>query len=101
MGLRRQKPLSPSQKPIVSSPKPLGLSDPYQFKGLGATPFTKRDIKWTPLTAILAAIFVGGPYVMAIVWTVSSGLNVLAAILVVAVIVIVILFLFILYLSRL
>jgi fatty acid desaturase len=101
MGLRRQKPLSPSQKPIVSSPKPLGLSDPYQLKGLGATPFTKRDIKWTPLTAILAAIFVGCPYVVAIVWTASSGLNLLAVILVVAVIVIAILFFLIFYLSRL
>ncbi|HAT13128.1 MAG TPA: hypothetical protein DCS91_05735 [Microcoleaceae bacterium UBA11344] len=101
MGLRRQKPLAPSQKPIVSSPKPLGLSDPYQFKGLGATPFTKRDIKWTPLTAILAAIFVGGPYIVAIVWTVSSGLNFLAVILVVAVIVIAIVFFLMLYLTRL
>jgi fatty acid desaturase len=101
MSLRRQKPLSPSQKPIVSSPKPLGLSDPYQFKGLGPTPFTKRDIKWTPLTAILAAIFVGGPYVVAIVWTVSSGLNFLAVILVVAAIVIAIVFFLMFYLTRL
>ncbi|MEG4577244.1 hypothetical protein QUA56_31920 [Microcoleus sp. N3A4] len=85
----------------MSSPKPLGLSDPYQFKGLGATPFTKRDIKWTPFTAILAAIFVGGPYVVAIVWTVSSGLNFLAGILVVAVIVIAILFFLMFYLTRL
>lgn len=100
MGLRRQKPLSPSQKPIVSSPKPLGLSDPYQFQGLGATPFTKRDIKWTPLTAILAAIFVGGPYILAIVWAVSAGLKLLAIILAIAVIAIAIVFFLMLYLNR-
>jgi hypothetical protein len=100
MGLRRQKPLSPSQKPIVSSPKPLGLSDPYQFKGLGATPFTKRDITWTPLTAILATIFVGGPYILAIVWAVAAGLKLLAIILAIAVIVIGIVFFLMLYLNR-
>ena len=100
MGLRRQKPLSPGQKPIVASPKPLGLSDPYQFKGLGATPFTKRDIKWTPFTAILAAIFVGGPYLLAIFLVVSSGLKLLGVILAIAAIVVGLVFFLMYYLNR-
>ncbi len=102
MGLRSQKPLAPPQKRIVSPTSRLGgSSDPYQFKGVGASPFTQRDIKWTPVTAILAAIFVGCPYVVAIMWTVSSGLNFLAVILVVAAIVIAIVFFLMFYLTRL
>lgn len=99
MSLRRQKPLAPPQKPIVSSPKTLGSSDPYQFKGLGATPFTKRDIKWTPLTAILAAMFVGFPYIGAILWAFSSGLKLLGIVLAIAAIVVGGLFFLIYYLT--
>jgi hypothetical protein len=101
MGLRSQKPLAPPQKRIVSPTSRLGgSSDPYQFKGLGATPFTQRDIKWTPLTIILATIFVGGPYILAIAWSIASGLKLLAIILAIAVIVIGIVFFLMLYLNR-
>ena len=101
MGLRSQKPLAPPQKSIVSPTSRLGgSSDPYQFKGVGASPFTQRDIKWTPVTAILAAIFVGCPYILAIVWAVSSGLKLLGVILAIAVIVIGIVFFLMFYLNR-
>jgi hypothetical protein len=100
MGLRRQKPLTPAQKRIVPSPRPLGLSDPYQFKGLDAAPFTKRDIKWTPLTAILVALFAGLPYIGAIVWAFSAGLKLLGIVMAIAAIVVGGLFFLVYYLTR-
>lgn len=101
MGLRSQKPLAPPQKRIVSPASRLGGSgDPYQFKGLAATPFTKRDIKWTPFMAILAAIFVGGPYIWAIFLVVSSGLKLLGVILAIAAIVVGLVFFLMYYLTR-
>ena len=101
MGLRSQKPLAPPQKRIVSPTLRLGgSSDPYQFKGVGASPFTQRDIKWTPVTAILAAIFVGGPYLLAIFLVISSGLKLLGVILAIAAIVVGLVFFLMYYLNR-
>lgn len=101
MGLRSQKPLAAPQKRIVSNPSRLGGSnDPYQFKGLAPTPFTKRDIKWTPLTAIVAAICVGLPYIGAIAWAFSAGLKLLGIVMAIAAIVVGGLFFMVYYLSR-
>jgi len=74
----------PPPKPFVPNPKPLGSSpDHYKFTGQPHNSTTVK-IKWTPLKFLGSVIVLGSPYAGLILMLYSSGLKIIAAILVVA-----------------
>jgi hypothetical protein len=78
----------PPQKPIVPPVQPLGSSkDHYKLTG---QPYktTTLKIKWTPLKILGTAILLGVPYLRLILMVYSSGLKVLAVMMIGAVVLI-------------
>ncbi|MEG4549456.1 hypothetical protein QUA35_10115 [Microcoleus sp. N9_B2] len=72
----------PPQKPIVPRVQPLGAAkDHYKLTG---KPYDTNTVKiqWTPLKILGSVIVLGTPYAALIMMVYSSGLTVLAAIMV-------------------
>lgn len=78
----------PSQKPIVPPVQPLGSAkDPYKLTG---KPYDTNTLKvqWTPLKILGSVIVLGTPYAGLILMVYSSGLKIIATIMIGAVVLI-------------
>jgi hypothetical protein len=72
----------PPPKPFVPNPKPLGSSpDHYKFTGQPHNSTTVK-IKWTPLKTLGIVILLGAPYAGLILMLYSSGLKIIATIMI-------------------
>lgn len=72
----------PPQKPIVPPVQPLGSSkDHYKFTG---KPYDTNTLKvqWTPLKILGSVIVLGAPYAGLILMLYSSGLKIIATIMI-------------------
>jgi hypothetical protein len=70
------------QKPIVPPVRPLGSAkDPYKLTGKPYDTNTLK-IKWTPLKTLGSVILLSAPYAGLILMVYSSGLKVLAGIMI-------------------